>query len=89
MPYRIGLLGHGVVGSAFEELLDERKAAIEDATGAVPQISGILTRSRGDFQEILDSSDVIVEVMVRQDLRRLSSGKDSMHTLHVGLRGVH
>jgi len=62
-PYRIGLLGHGVVGSAFEALLDERKADIESATGRSPEIGGILTRSRGNFQEILERSDVIVEVM--------------------------
>jgi homoserine dehydrogenase len=32
-PFRIGLLGHGTVGSAFAELLDERAAEIERFNG--------------------------------------------------------
>ena len=54
-PVRIGLLGHGTVGSAFAELLAERAGAVEAATGRRPEISGILTRSRGDAGEILDA----------------------------------
>ena len=27
-PFRVGLLGHGTVGAAFEELLEERAEAI-------------------------------------------------------------
>ena len=33
-PFRVGLLGHGTVGSAFAGLLGERAEAIEAATGA-------------------------------------------------------
>ena len=44
-PVRIGLLGHGTVGSAFAELLAERAGAVEAATGRRPEVSGILTRS--------------------------------------------
>ena len=62
-PFRVGLLGHGTVGSAFTRLLDERADEIERFNGRRPVISGVLTRPRGDFEEILGSSDVIVELM--------------------------
>jgi homoserine dehydrogenase len=80
-PFRVGLLGHGTVGSAFATLLGERAAAIEAATGRRPEISGILTRSRGSFDEILASSDAVVELMGGIEpargyaLRALESGK--------------
>ena len=61
--FRVGLLGHGTVGSAFETLLGERADAIEPIVGARPEISGVLTRSRGAFEEILEGSDLIVELM--------------------------
>ena len=61
--FRVGLLGHGTVGAAFEALLEERADAIEAEVGLRPEISGVLTRSRGDFDEILEDSDLIVEVM--------------------------
>ena len=64
MPeYRIGLLGHGIVGSSFARLLEERADAIEAEVGPRPRLSGVLTRSRGDFDEILEGSDLIVELM--------------------------
>jgi homoserine dehydrogenase len=62
-PVRIGLLGHGTVGAAFAELLAERAGAVEAATGRRPEISGVLTRSQGDFDAILAGSDVIVELI--------------------------
>jgi homoserine dehydrogenase len=62
-PVRIGLLGRGTVGGAFAALLDERADAVEAATGRRPEIAGVLTRSEGDFEQILERSDVIVEVM--------------------------
>ena len=49
--YRVGLLGHGTVGAAFERLLAERADAIAHITGFQPVVSGILTRSRGDFND--------------------------------------
>ena len=61
--FRVGLLGHGTVGSAFAELLGERADAIVPITGLRPEISGVLTRSRGDFDAILEGSDLIVELM--------------------------
>jgi threonine synthase len=61
--YRVGLLGHGTVGSAFAELLAQRADSIVPITGLRPEISGILTRSRGSFDEVLEGSDLIVELM--------------------------
>jgi homoserine dehydrogenase len=80
-PYRVGLLGHGTVGSAFEELLGERAAAIAVATGRRPELCGVLTRSQGDFDEILAGADAIVELIGgleparRYALAALSAGK--------------
>jgi homoserine dehydrogenase len=80
-PFRVGLLGHGTVGSAFEELLDSRADAIEAEVGLRPEISGVLTTSRGEFDDILERSDLIVEVMGGTEptrdyvLRALRSGK--------------
>jgi homoserine dehydrogenase len=62
-PFRVGLLGHGTVGSAFAELLDERADEIERFNGRRPVITGVLTRTRGDFAQILADSDLLVEVM--------------------------
>ena len=61
--FRVGLLGHGTVGSAFARLLEERADAIEAEVGRRPEISGVLTRSRGDFADILERSDLVVELM--------------------------
>ena len=69
-PVRIGLLGRGTVGGAFAELLAERAGAVEAATGRRPQIAGVLTRSEGDFGEILERSDLVVELMGGTDPTR-------------------
>jgi homoserine dehydrogenase len=61
--FRVGLLGHGTVGSAFAEMLDERADAIVPVTGLRPEITGILTRSRGSFDDVLENADLIVELM--------------------------
>jgi homoserine dehydrogenase len=79
--FSVGLLGHGTVGAAFHELLDARADAIEAATGQRPEISGVLTRSRGDFDDLLERSDLIVEVIGGIEpardyiLRTLQAGK--------------
>jgi len=79
--FRVGLLGHGTVGAAFAELLEVRASQVEAVTGLRPQLSGVLTRSRGDFEEILAGSDLIVEVMGGLDpardyvLRAMAAGK--------------
>jgi len=69
-PVRIGLLGRGNVGAAFAELLAERAGAVEAATGRRPEISGVLTRSEGDFGAILERSDLIVELIGGTDPAR-------------------
>jgi homoserine dehydrogenase len=51
--FNVGLLGHGTVGSSFHTLLEERADSIEFSTGMRPELSGVLTRSRGDFEDIL------------------------------------
>src|ERR1017187_5344545 len=61
--FKVGLLGMGTVGSAFAELLDERAAEIERFNGRRPVISGVLTRSRGSFEEILAAADLLVELI--------------------------
>jgi homoserine dehydrogenase len=62
-PFRVGLLGHGTVGSAFDELLSERADAIAVATGRRPELCGVLTRSQGSFEQILEQADAIVELI--------------------------
>jgi homoserine dehydrogenase len=61
--FSVGLLGHGTVGAAFAELLAERADAIVPVTGLRPELAGVLTRSRGDFDAILADSDLIVELI--------------------------
>jgi len=61
--FRVGLLGHGTVGSAFATLLESRAPQIELTTGLRPEITGVLTRSRGTFEEIVEGSDLVVEVI--------------------------
>jgi len=79
--FEIGLLGHGTVGSAFARLLEERAESIVPITGLRPRLSGVLTRSRGDFDQILAGADLIVEVIGGVDpardyvLRAMRAGK--------------
>src|SRR5689334_15782416 len=81
VTFRVGLLGHGTVGAAFHSLLDERADSIEASTGLRPEISGVLTRSRGDFEDIVERSDLVVEVMGGLDpareyiLRAMEAGR--------------
>jgi homoserine dehydrogenase len=62
-PFRVGLLGHGTVGAAFHDLLERRADAIEQEVGRRPEISGVLTRSRGEFGDLLERSDLVVELI--------------------------
>jgi homoserine dehydrogenase len=81
-PFRVGLLGFGTVGSAFAELLEERAGEIERFNGRRPLIGGVLTRTRGDFEEILADSDLVVELIGGIEpardylLRCMRAGKD-------------
>ena len=81
MTFRVGLLGRGTVGSAFAELLEERAGAIESAVGRRPELSGVLTRSRGEFDDIVERSDLVCELIGGLEparsyiLRALSAGR--------------
>ena len=61
--FRVGLLGHGTVGSAFRSLLEERTDEVEQATGLRPEIAGVLTSASGDLEEIIAASDLVVELI--------------------------
>jgi homoserine dehydrogenase len=79
--FRVGLLGHGTVGSAFAALLPQHAERIERITGLRPTLSGVLTRSDGSFDELLSSSELIVELIGGLDpardyvLEAMRSGK--------------
>jgi homoserine dehydrogenase len=51
------------VGSAFAALLPAQAARIEAVTGLRPELSGVLTRISGEFEDILERSDLIVELI--------------------------
>jgi homoserine dehydrogenase len=59
----IGILGKGTVGAAFRTLLEERADMVEEVSGRRPQVSGVLSSKQGDFDEILASSDIVVELI--------------------------
>jgi homoserine dehydrogenase len=69
-PARIGLLGKGTVGGAFAGLVEQRADAVEAVTGRRPELAGALTRSDGDFEQILAGSDLVVELMGGTDPAR-------------------
>ena len=79
--FRVGVLGAGTVGAAFRELVESRADAIGAEMGLRPEISGVLTRSGGDFEDILERSDLIVELIGGTDpaldfaLRTLRAGR--------------
>ncbi len=61
--FRVGLLGYGTVGAAFAQLLPEHAERIRRITGLTPELSGVLTRNRGSFEELLEDSELIVELI--------------------------
>jgi homoserine dehydrogenase len=62
-PFPVGLLGRGTVGSAFATLLAERSEQIGRLTGRAPVLAGALTRSSGRFEDILEGSELVVELL--------------------------
>lgn len=80
-PFRVGILGRGTVGGSLIELIESRAGQIELVTGRSLETAGVLTTSDGDFEEILASSDAIVELIGGTDdarryvLAALESGK--------------
>ncbi|HEY8779799.1 MAG TPA: homoserine dehydrogenase [Solirubrobacterales bacterium] len=69
-PVRIGLLGRGTVGEAFADLVEQRADAVEEATGRRPEIGGVLTRSDGQAEQIIEGCDLVVELMGGTDPAR-------------------
>jgi homoserine dehydrogenase len=61
--FRIGVLGRGTVGGAFTALVAEHADRIQRITGLRPEVCGVLSRSSGDFAEILSRSELIVELI--------------------------
>ena len=61
--FRVGLLGHGTVGAAFAALLPRHAERVRTLTGLSPELIGVLTRGRGSFDDILERSDLIVELI--------------------------
>jgi homoserine dehydrogenase len=59
----VGILGKGTVGGAFHDLLSERAEMVAEVSGRRPRVTGVLSSKEGDFDEILDASDVIVELI--------------------------
>ena len=57
--FRVGLLGHGTVGSAFAGLIPEHAERIERITGIRPELAGVVTTSRGSFDDLLAESDLM------------------------------
>ena len=80
-PARIGVLGKGTVGGAFADLVATDGAAIEAAAGRPVEIAGVLSRSQGDFDQILEQSEIVVELIGGVDpardyvLRALRAGR--------------
>ncbi|MGH2924738.1 MAG: homoserine dehydrogenase [Solirubrobacterales bacterium] len=80
-PARIGLLGAGTVGAAFRDLVGERADAIGAASGRRPEVVGVLRRTEGDFERILEDSEIVVELIGGTDpardyvLRALRAGR--------------
>jgi homoserine dehydrogenase len=62
-PFPVGLLGRGTVGSAFATLLAERSEQVGRLTGRAPVLTGALTRSSGRFEDILEDSELVVELL--------------------------
>jgi homoserine dehydrogenase len=80
-PFRIGLLGRGTVGGAFADLVAERADHVANVTGLRPEVTGVLRRSSGDFDDILANSDLVVELIGGLEpareyvLRAMAAGK--------------
>uniref|UniRef100_UPI00356917ED homoserine dehydrogenase n=1 Tax=Paraconexibacter sp. TaxID=2949640 RepID=UPI00356917ED len=66
---------------AFAHLRAERADHVAATTGLRPEVTGVLTRSRGDFDEILANSDLVVELIGGLEpardyvLRAMTAGK--------------
>ena len=59
----VGILGKGTVGGAFKELLTDRAEMVAEVSGRRPKVAGVLSSRKGDFDQILAASDIIVELI--------------------------
>jgi homoserine dehydrogenase len=59
----VGILGKGTVGGAFRELLTDRAEMVAEVSGRRPKVTGVLSSKKGNFDEILAASDIIVELI--------------------------
>ena len=60
---KVGILGKGTVGGAFRDLLEARADMVEEVSGRRPEVAGVLSSREGDVDEILASSDIVVELI--------------------------
>ena len=58
------------MGAAFADLVEQRADAVEEATGRRPEIGGVLTRSDGQAEQIIEGCDLVVELMGGTDPAR-------------------
>jgi homoserine dehydrogenase len=59
----VGILGKGTVGGAFKKLLEDRADMVEEVSGQRPKVTGVLSSKKGNFDEILAASDIVVELI--------------------------
>jgi homoserine dehydrogenase len=59
----VGILGRGTVGGAFKKLLEDRADMVEEVSGRRPKVTGVLSTKKGNFDEILAASDIVVELI--------------------------
>jgi homoserine dehydrogenase len=60
---KVGILGKGTVGGAFRDLLEQRADMVEEVSGRRPEVVGVLSSREGDFDQILATSDIVVELI--------------------------
>ncbi len=78
---KVGILGKGTVGGAFRELLEQRADMVQEVSGRRPEVVGVLSSKEGDFDEILATSEIVVELIGGTDpaldyvTRALNEGK--------------
>jgi homoserine dehydrogenase len=60
---KVGILGKGTVGGAFRDLLEQRADMVEEVSGRRPEVVGVLSSREGDFDQILATSEIVVELI--------------------------
>jgi homoserine dehydrogenase len=59
----VGILGKGTVGGAFKKLLEDRADMVEEVSGRRPKVTGVLSTKKGNYDQILAASDIVVELI--------------------------